>query len=217
MPKTAVPTGSSRPQKNCRARPSTYSPSVNIEDGRLARPSLPTLPGTDGTIGRQGPAVRPGRSGTPTPLLITKPYCTMPPFDTILGLSSKLPSLFPAVSSLRLCTCTLEAGEVLGTAAGRVKKKKFMAMGGREIFLWRRWVGNFFVAVGGTKIFFYSGRLGRTAICVFCFVLFCFFQLVTPVSYNFFIPVKKRLTLHSDSTSPSRENSVPMSLFIPRQ
>ena len=64
MPKTAVSTGSSRPQKDCRARPSTYSPSVNIEDGRLARPSLPTLPGTDGTIGRQGPAVRPGRLGT---------------------------------------------------------------------------------------------------------------------------------------------------------
>ena len=64
MPKTAVPIGSSRPQKDCRARPSTYSPSVNIVDGRLARPSLLTLPGTDGTIGRQGPAVLPGRLGT---------------------------------------------------------------------------------------------------------------------------------------------------------
>ena len=40
---------------------------MNIEDGRLARPSIPTLPGTDGTIGRQGPAVRPGRLGTLSP------------------------------------------------------------------------------------------------------------------------------------------------------
>ena len=32
-------------RKKTVARPSTYSPSANIEDGRLARPSLPTLPG----------------------------------------------------------------------------------------------------------------------------------------------------------------------------
>jgi len=35
-----------------------------MKDGRLARPSAPTLPGTPGTIARQGPAVRPGRLGT---------------------------------------------------------------------------------------------------------------------------------------------------------
>ena len=51
-------------KKDCMARLSTYSPSVNIEDGRLARPSLPALPWTGGPIGRQGPAVRPGRLGT---------------------------------------------------------------------------------------------------------------------------------------------------------
>ena len=58
------PTGTYHSQKDCRARPSTYSPAVNIEDGRLARPSIPTQPGTDGTIRRQGPAVRTGRLGT---------------------------------------------------------------------------------------------------------------------------------------------------------
>ena len=51
-------------KKDCRARPSTYSPAVFTKDGRRARPSLPTLPGTDRTIGRQGPAVRTGRLGT---------------------------------------------------------------------------------------------------------------------------------------------------------
>ena len=51
-------------KKDCRARPSTYSPPVFTKDGRRARPSLPTLPGTDGTIGRQGPGVRTGRLGT---------------------------------------------------------------------------------------------------------------------------------------------------------
>ena len=35
-----------------------------MEDGRLAQPSLPTLPGTDETIGRQGPGVQTGRLGT---------------------------------------------------------------------------------------------------------------------------------------------------------
>jgi len=38
--------------------------SGNGEDGRLARPSIPTPPGTDGTIGLQGPAVLTGRLGT---------------------------------------------------------------------------------------------------------------------------------------------------------
>jgi len=51
-------------KKDCRARPSTYSPVVFTKDGRRAWPSLPTLPGTDGTIGRQGPGVRTGRLGT---------------------------------------------------------------------------------------------------------------------------------------------------------
>jgi len=51
-------------KKDCRARPSTYSPAVFTKDGRRAWPSLPTLPGTDGTIGRQGPGVRTGRLGT---------------------------------------------------------------------------------------------------------------------------------------------------------
>ena len=41
-----------------------YRTAVIMEDGRFARPSLPTLPGTDGTIGRQGPGVRTGRLGT---------------------------------------------------------------------------------------------------------------------------------------------------------
>ena len=58
------PTGTYHFQKDCRARPSTYSPVVTIEDGRLARPSIPTPPGKDWTIGRQGPAVRTGRLGT---------------------------------------------------------------------------------------------------------------------------------------------------------
>ena len=51
-------------KRDCRARPSTYSPAVFTKDGRRARPSLPTLPGTDGTIGRQGLGVRTGRLGT---------------------------------------------------------------------------------------------------------------------------------------------------------
>jgi len=51
-------------KKDCRARPSTYSPAVFTKDGRRAWPSLPTLPGTDGTIGPQGPGVRTGRLGT---------------------------------------------------------------------------------------------------------------------------------------------------------
>ena len=51
-------------KKDCRARPSTYSPAVFTKDGRCARPSLTTLPGTDGTIGCQGPGVRAGRLGT---------------------------------------------------------------------------------------------------------------------------------------------------------
>jgi len=51
-------------KKDCRARPSTYSPAVFTKAGRRAWPSLPTLPGTDGTIGRQGPGVRTGRLGT---------------------------------------------------------------------------------------------------------------------------------------------------------
>ena len=50
-------------EKDCRARPSTYSPAVFTNDERRAQPSLPTLPGTDGTIGRQGPGVRTGRLG----------------------------------------------------------------------------------------------------------------------------------------------------------
>ena len=33
-------------------------------DGCLARPSIPTPPGTDGTIARQGPAVQKGQLGT---------------------------------------------------------------------------------------------------------------------------------------------------------
>ena len=37
---------------------------MNIGDGFLARPSLPTPPGADGTIGCQGRAVRPGWLGT---------------------------------------------------------------------------------------------------------------------------------------------------------
>jgi len=49
-------------KKDCRARPSTYSPAVFTKDGRRARPSLPTLSGTDGTIGRQGPGVRTGNT-----------------------------------------------------------------------------------------------------------------------------------------------------------
>ena len=51
-------------QKDRRARPSTYRTAEFNKDGRRARPSLPTLPGTDGTIGRQGPGVRTGRLGT---------------------------------------------------------------------------------------------------------------------------------------------------------
>jgi len=51
-------------KKDCRARPSTYSPAVFTKAGRRAWPSLPTLPGTDRTIGRQGPGVRTGRLGT---------------------------------------------------------------------------------------------------------------------------------------------------------
>jgi len=51
-------------KKDCRALPSTYSPAVFTKDGRRAWPSLPTLPGTDGTIGRRGPGVRTGRLGT---------------------------------------------------------------------------------------------------------------------------------------------------------
>jgi len=39
-------------------RQSTYRTAVIIEDGRRARPPLPTLPGTGGTITRQGPSVR---------------------------------------------------------------------------------------------------------------------------------------------------------------
>jgi len=35
-----------------------------MKDGRFAQPSVPTLPGTPGTIVRKGPAVRPGRLGT---------------------------------------------------------------------------------------------------------------------------------------------------------
>ena len=38
-------------KKDCRARLSTYSPAVFTKDRRRARPSLPTLPGTDGTVG----------------------------------------------------------------------------------------------------------------------------------------------------------------------
>ena len=51
-------------KKDYRARPSTYSPAVFTKAGRRARPSLPTLPGTDRTIGHQGPGVRTGRLGT---------------------------------------------------------------------------------------------------------------------------------------------------------
>ena len=51
-------------QKDCRARPSTYRTAVFNKDGRRARPSLHTLPGTDGTIGRQGPGIQTGRLGT---------------------------------------------------------------------------------------------------------------------------------------------------------
>jgi len=56
-------------KKDCRARPSTYSPAVFTKDERLARPSLPTLPGTDGIIGRQGPGVQTGRLATLIPPL----------------------------------------------------------------------------------------------------------------------------------------------------
>ena len=37
---------------------------VFLQDGRLARPSLPTLTGTETTIRRQGPGVGTGRLGT---------------------------------------------------------------------------------------------------------------------------------------------------------
>jgi len=49
---------------------------VFTKDGRRAWPSLPTLPGTDGTIGRQGPGVRTGRLGTLVviPLAIAKRF-----------------------------------------------------------------------------------------------------------------------------------------------
>ena len=57
-------------KKDYRARPSTYSPAVFTKDGRRAWPSLPTLPGTDGTIGRQGPGVRTGRLDTGSPKLV---------------------------------------------------------------------------------------------------------------------------------------------------
>jgi len=45
-------------------RQSTYRTAVIIEEGRRARPPLPTLPGTDGTIARKGPGVCPGQLGT---------------------------------------------------------------------------------------------------------------------------------------------------------
>ena len=66
-------------KKDCRARPSTYSPAVFTKDGRRAWPSLPTLPGTDGTIGLQGPGVRTGRLGT-----LEKFKCPAIPFDGVL-------------------------------------------------------------------------------------------------------------------------------------
>ena len=92
------PTGSSRPYKDYRARPSTYSPALNIEDGRLARPPLPTLPGT---IRRQGPAVRrTGRLGTlrrwdilKRELDILDGNWTLLPIDMRLQVSSKTSSL----------------------------------------------------------------------------------------------------------------------------
>jgi len=50
--------------KAARPRASTSRAAVGIKDVRPAQPSLPTLPGTDRTIGRQGPTVCPGQLGT---------------------------------------------------------------------------------------------------------------------------------------------------------
>ena len=51
-------------KNDCRVRLSTCSPAVFTKDGHRARPFLPILPGTDGTIGHQGPGVSTGQLGT---------------------------------------------------------------------------------------------------------------------------------------------------------
>lgn len=59
-----------------RAHLSTYRPAVFTKDRRNARPALATMPGTERTIGRQGPAVRTGHLGT---LFILYPDFRLPP------------------------------------------------------------------------------------------------------------------------------------------
>lgn len=63
-------------KNDCRAHLSTYRPAVITKDRRNARPALATMPGTDRTIGCQGPAVWTGRLGT---LFILYPVFRLPP------------------------------------------------------------------------------------------------------------------------------------------
>ena len=56
--------GRTRLTKDSRARQSTTRTAVFLRLGRFPLASLPTLPGTDGSIRRPGPAIRTGRLGT---------------------------------------------------------------------------------------------------------------------------------------------------------
>ena len=106
---TAGPTGSYHFKKDCRVRPLTYSyrTAAFNKDGRRARPSLPTLPGTDATIGRLGTLAMPGSWKCEEPAGIFILYIQLSPrhllFLSFLSFSSALlPSSLPDFLGLRM-------------------------------------------------------------------------------------------------------------------